>query len=490
MKCDDNENNAENSDNDENNDDNENNAENSDNDENNAENSDNDENNAENSDNDENNDECGRRWDDKCDYDYVEKNIIPSIYEKYLNLLKLPQDILRHIGEFLKVRITRKTIERIYTDLYDDSKLHLLESNIGFINKYAPHYKYKFDFFTCWRFWYDEKRFGNLFLRLFYINAHNTKNNSLITTFITNIINAQDYLILHGDVEFWGCPYAFTDKRKELIASLLECLFCIIFTPKYFYDQIELVLKESRVEIFKYKSQMIKEQDTINTLPYLNLLKYLLLNGSHEVIIEPDLSESYIRFEREDEKGYRIQLTDIFDILWKWDDETLIPYVSRIISKIKYDENDVDDCAHKRAIYYFYNIFNDRGYLLLNTLFGNSLFVKYFMSAIAISLSRLILNKIMEAEKYKNICKVLESPNVLAVSIEKRNFKLTKYLFNKHKKKNKKRYASFRNKNNEDLLEIACNSRGLNQNIISLLLDSKLFNSKLKIKNRKVKKIF
>lgn len=128
-----------------------------------------------------------------------------------------------------------------------------------------------------------------------------------------------------------------------------------------------------------------------------------------------------------------------------------------------------------------------QGDLLFDAMRGNNNMIRYYENPITKVLVEQDLKLIKNLVKNKNIKTFLVSANFQFKLVTRRKFKIVKWFFSSYKNEMK----NLRNNRKENLLKVACKSRGLNQNIINLFLVSGLFGlSNVKFNNRKVKKIF
>lgn len=425
--------------------------------------------------------------------------ITPPLYKYLLYKLTdfLPEDILKYIEDFLQVSITTDKIYSTIGTFYHNNDIDIVSKNLSYIKKYARNFTFIFDEYSPWAYWHDsleQATFGNLTMRLFRTDLqHHQTCTSLIIDFIRNIIfntNGIECLVNKEILLTYGRDYYD-------VSTILDSLFGIVFSPDHFINELERTTIWNVNYRHKYDDEVTHDFDH-----YLDLLKDVLFDREYEIVIISDelyTSTGGIKLVCHELK-YETSLFNIFSLLCHWKTESLYPYIANMMTKLRYDKNLIDNNENKRRhkmslsphchrIKYLITLaIHDNGNLLLDALFSSEVFLKYYGNMITDILKKLDLKTIKNMSRYKNIQKFLTSSCSMFKLVECRKYKSVRYFFNKYKKK----MSEFRNNKGHSLLEVACESRGLNQNIIHMFVNSGLFNyaKPLMIKNKKVRAMF
>lgn len=431
--------------------------------------------------------------------DYNEKDygilITLSFYKNTLNKLSLPKDILNYIEKYLQTKIKYERIVKTFMDIYTPNSPNDTMTNIKYITKYFANYTYNFCKYSYREYWHVQHTFGNLLIRLLYSNLFTLpkdeakigiakpleckKNNSVIVDFLQNIIqqNPEKCLVEESiDVSLNYKTIHIYPYLCEEFRNGLEILFGIVFIPELFLNSLKL----------DFNKDMFEQQY------YLQLLKNVLLDRKYTFVVKgSDYSECWSDWLVIcDNPRFVVSLYKIIITLCFWKDETLYPHIDKFIKSAKWSYKKNPFTNSEKAIKHIIRlIINFEGYLILKILLESWHFVHLFGDLIANSLVELDLKKLKNIDEKSIITKFLKSSVFMFKLVEHRKFKQTKYLFKKYKNNMK----NLRNNKGQNLLEVACESYGLNQNIIEMFLNSKIFDQskkKLEIRNRKVNKLF
>lgn len=458
--------------------------------------------------------------------------IIPPFQNHLLMKLDLPTDILKYIGKFLFVDITCYKIHNTYANLFMVNEQHNMINNLTYINKYAKQYAYSFEEFHARDNWYYYESFGHIIIKFLYGFSNSPQNNQILIEFMQNIcINCDNaYLLIVDHIDPSLC-----NKIIWYPLSILEILFFVVFTPSFLQEILDdefanlhkYMLRDlnnefnnnfntKRIEQFKQFKQYTKA-DCFNTDHFLEFLKNVILDRQYKIVLDyyddrysgkrytliikcdDNISDTCTQLK------YVCPFFEILLALRFWNDDKLYIYIQNMIDKIDESKNNIVDINadnyvninhlrdfRKKFVDALRIIISDNGFLLLDVLTGSENFIHNLGDMLA---SAFASQNIMTLKKYytntkncKNISKFMTSSVFLFELVKRRQFRTIKYLFNVCNKK--AMIASYINNKNQNLLEFACESRGLNQNIISMFLESGLFESKhLNIRNRKVKKL-
>lgn len=457
------------------------------------------------------------------EFNFEDLTITLPFHKYLLYKINLPTDILKYIEKFLNVFMERQKLRNMLNELYNNTypTPHII-TNLNYIKKYEPDYKNYFGEFdyrdTCGYSWNEQRTLCDLFLKLFYINiASPLQTHQSIIDFLRSVIlNSMygmrklvddeielTYVKCHNVLTFIHCNILCYDtKHYRETTNLLDSLFCIVFTPKYFIEDVGR-------DLIGYRKPFDDEVKKINIIPYMIFLKEVLLDRNYEIVVlnrDPinyDSGSNYGNYWRYystidvleircSEPKYEAPFFEILRLLRMWRDRSLYHHIANIMSKINNNGLTKESlCAHhlKKIKYIIKTIVNDYGYLLLDAMLTSKTIVILYSEIITEVLADIDLRNIKDlcTSSYENIKKLLISSDFMFVLVKKRKFKTVKFLFSTHKTQ----MAKFRNDKEQNLLEVACESKGLNQNIINLFLRSRLFISKnLVIKNKKVRSMY
>jgi hypothetical protein len=412
--------------------------------------------------------------------------ITPPMQKNLLYKLNLPIDILIYVEEYLVTEITRNKIERVFWQTYNiknesNDNVKKVLNAFKYIKKYGNNIEINFDEFNEFVPEFDpinDKTFGNFFITFFYnyLNCPKEAHEEFINFIEHNIIMIKGIDFLSDQKML----LAEIDVRFYHVYSFIDILFGIVFSPEYLINKIKINIERNKT----FVHDLITKNQHNNTKQYFNLLNNLVFSRVHEVFIDEDNSW-YINVKYDNDIVCTWKIDSILDILCYWKDNSLYSYISNIMKKIK-NNSELKEYKNK---YLFRQILNNNGYLLLDALLCGSedIIAYYEKSIIKIIVENNDTELFKKLIKYKNIKKFLLSPIFQFKLITIRKFKIVKWFFKKYKNIMK----ILRNDKGENLLEVACMSRGLNQNIIKLFLDSGLFTlNDVRFRNRKVKKLF
>jgi hypothetical protein len=440
----------------------------------------------------------------------MELTVQPIYRKRIIHKINLPADILRYnIEPYLMVRISNDKIKEMFKSLYDDN-LKTVLFGLNFFNTYFDNLQLPYNTYRHRDCWYTAKTLGLLLMRAYYMNNMDHITLAIVEFMRNELFKKKNIRYLVDctiELDCWDrIPQylimkngLFGDDRPTYynLYNILEAMFCIVFTPDVLMDRLSH-------EFGRSAQPIVRHQDVgRSTDHYLDFLKEILFDTNYQIVYRiRDYDTPTLQIVSKD-LNYEYSFFEILNVLCYWKDKSvdLVQLVDQMMGRIEYDASfanyEIYPPNHRnrlRGIPEVKKIIRkslaEKGYLLLERIIGCEIFMRYYDQTIARIFAELKPSEIDAFDEYKNIFTFLRSSVFMFCLVECRKFKLFRFLFNQNKR-NKKKMALYKNKDGHNLLEVASATYGLNQNIISLMVNSKLFSTKnLKIQNRKVKLLF
>jgi hypothetical protein len=415
--------------------------------------------------------------------DTDDRMVVPKYQKILLDRLDLPVDILDIIEEMLKIRLTKKKIDSMFEKMYNYTYdgVDNMVCGLNFLNIYAHDaihpYGYERIGMNSREFYYVNS-FGHLLAKFFYTNDNPNNNNIMIRFMRNELIDKKNINLLTQRIEFyehrgcWSRSYAY---------SALDLLLFIVFAPNRAWTLIASNLSN------RMKPHSAEIKYTHTTESYLDFLKEILFDRDCQFVVD-EYQYVQICVNLLNGQKYHFAPISLNNPLYYCENCMMLPYIENMFGRIRPAEQKTSENKIKifrTDKYVIREIFEKKCYLLLDIYLGNQCIIDNYGAHFANFFAGHKPKEVVQFMPYKNIYAFLISPIQTFRLVERRNFKLVKFLFSKHKKL----MSGYVNRTGENLLEVACGSHGLNQNIIQLFIRSGLFcTKKIVVLNRKVRR--
>ena len=431
-------------------------------------------------------------------------NLISTYYESVLNQLKLPDDCIYVIKQYLIKNIKYEYCESLiryfltnapqlvgiqyceYRDKRFDYKCPSIEKfgqTIRIINGHFSTEKYSFISYIG--SYSNEPTCINNILHLTY--KHNIEQTHYVNDFILFIkknFNKTNFKSISEEIRYvnWNNYNKIPIIYKKLYNTTyyMNIIHTLFFIMSIGYD---------------FKNNILGLNCSKNNyLPYYNLLNHLTtsFNNSYLKLTDENLMLVFYYMNEE----FTTSVFRIINCILMSNNTNLYPLFESLLKKnIIYTDEIISEhydhikryfrYCHGYNIFYYCDMLNQH---LLTVLFNNKDFVKIYHKLICDQLARCPTNYIVKnAKKFSHIILTFEFMQKL---IKIKNIKLFRPLFKKHGKY----LSTLKNEQNMNLLQIAIKEYGLVQNFVKIMIDSQFFKStiikKSDVKNRKVRELF
>ncbi len=401
--------------------------------------------------------------------------IVLPLYEYYINKLNIPNDIKFTIKLFFKKHISYE---------YLDCTLQMLIYNniYGFLDDFPYNSKYRGNYEQLWKLGGKDA-----FVYLKYLNKYATKttfkfdytyvvcrndvyNNSigmlLYNTFLLDIYDSPIYFKeLLTFIKTHNYGLFNPDKQiNELLAE--ERRYVVLDNPTVLDILLYIIFKTNAKHIVCNKDGHAYQQ----------LLHYILDNADFGIV-----SEDYpLLFKRNDVIIGKCDIYHWLNVLIECHDSRVYKSIDHFIKKICMADN--VEYAKK----YYYNKWNNINPTVLEFILKNKALTNVFSVIIRKNMNSLSFDFIKKIDQKATIKYVL-SIDYIKTLIKQRKIKMLRWIFTKYGISHC--LYDLIDENGLNVLEIACELRGLSHNIIQFFIDSKQFNDvkNLNIKNRKAR---